>query len=102
MAMQMAAMGLPPGLAHMMTAMTDNLVGGLEQTLYEKMSSNYQLIAKAVWAQLQKDAHGMLLLCWVFLILHTCHGGGCEQVIVLFSVFFWIYWQGFLLFFFSG
>eukprot|EP00667_Euglena_gracilis_P007513 EG_transcript_7595 len=60
MAMQMAAMGLPPGLAHMMTAMTDNLVGGLEQTLYEKMSSNYQLIAKAVWAQLQKDAHGLV------------------------------------------
>eukprot|EP00668_Euglena_longa_P000452 GGOE01000574.1.p1 GENE.GGOE01000574.1~~GGOE01000574.1.p1 ORF type:complete len:529 (+),score=83.75 GGOE01000574.1:27-1613(+) len=58
MAMQMAAMGLPPGLAHMMTAMTDNLVGGLEQTLYEKMSANYQLIAKAVWAQLQKESTG--------------------------------------------
>lgn len=98
MAMQMAAMGLPPGLAHMMTAMTDNLVGGLEQTLYEKMSSNYQLIAKAVWAQLQKDAHGMLLLCWVFLILHTCHGG-VRAGYCAFFCFFWIYLQGFLLLF---
>lgn len=58
MMMEASSMGLPPGLVHMMTAMTENLVGGIEQTLYEKMSSNYQLIAGAVWAQLGKDSNG--------------------------------------------
>jgi len=58
MAAEMASMGIPMPLVQMMASMTDNLMGGVEDTLYKKMSDNYEVIASAVWAKLNKDSKG--------------------------------------------
>ena len=68
MAAEMASMGIPMPLVQMMASMTDNLMGGVEDTLYKKMSDNYEVIASAVWAKLNKDSKGVCFVQYFIVV----------------------------------